>query len=637
MEHAITIGRYLLHRQIARGGMATIHIARLVGDEGFTRIVAAKRLHPEFAEDAEFVQMFLDEARVASKVHHRNVVPVLDVVHTGEEVVLVQEYVHGVPLHWLLRTAYEAKTHVPINVAVALGCQVLAGLQAAHETVDEIGTPLDIVHRDVSPQNVMVAIDGTARLLDFGVAKASMGAHVTRDGTFKGKLAYSAPEQIRGRATQQSDVYALSVVLWELLVGHRMHGSAQAEAELVGEILSGSLPTITDALAAEREWLGNNRWRQLETLEPIIQRGLATELDARWPSASEMEAALATAVTPASSTGVAAWLKALGKSFLEGRDRVIAEEESSWRRDAMSSAPRRSRIARAVTVPGFAAGASRAPLDTPDQRRDVSIAERQYGSVEGWDQRPAGSVARWNYSSIAAAFTPSPIVRRRRTLAVAACVAAGALGIGLAALAHDATTATTETATSTGVPGVAGFAAIRFSRLGPEAMAAPTNMPAPAAATASPLATAHDPAAVVAPELDLGVTSTDEAGEPATASLTLATATVPASASTPARLVTRTPPPTRPHIVHAVAAKPAAPAVPGPPANAVAPQAPVAPPPASISSSPVASAPSTAGTSARPAAPPNGGAVPSTQTPADDCNPPYYYEGTKKVFKTACL
>src|SRR5258706_2505570 len=177
-RQAIVIGRYLLHRQIARGGMATIHIARLVGDEGFSRIVAAKRLHPEFAEDAEFVSMFLDEAHIASKVHHRNVVPVLDVVTTGEEVVLVQEYVHGVPLHWLLRTAHEAKTHVPINVAVSIGCQVLAGLQAAHETVDEMGMPLNIVHRDVSPQNIMVSTDGTGRLLDFGVAKASMAAHI---------------------------------------------------------------------------------------------------------------------------------------------------------------------------------------------------------------------------------------------------------------------------------------------------------------------------------------------------------------------------------------------------------------------------------------------------------------------------
>src|SRR3569623_307128 len=244
----VTVGRYVLHRQIARGGMATIHIARLMGDEGFSRIVAAKRLLPEFAEDSEFVAMFLDEARIASKVHHRNVVPVLDLVTTSDDVMLVQEYVHGVPLHTILRTARQHKQHIPVRVAVSIATQVLAGLHAAHETSDEMGTPLGIVHRDVSPQNVMVSIDGSARLLDFGVAKATMAAHVTRDGTFKGKLAYSAPEQLEGKANRQSDIYALAVVLWELIVGHRLHGSAQGEAELVATVMSGQLPSMMGAL-----------------------------------------------------------------------------------------------------------------------------------------------------------------------------------------------------------------------------------------------------------------------------------------------------------------------------------------------------------------------------------------------------
>jgi serine/threonine-protein kinase len=238
-DSTFNVGRYVLHRQIARGGMATIHIARLMGDEGFSRIVAAKRLLPEFAEDPEFVAMFLDEARVASRVHHRNVVPVLDVVTTGHEVVLVQEYIHGAPLHWLLNKARQTKTPVPLGLAVSIACQVLAGLHAAHETVDEMGTPLDVVHRDVSPQNVMIAADGTARLLDFGVAKSLMAAHVTREGTYKGKLAYSAPEQLRGAATRQSDIYSLTVLLWELVVGHRMHRTPQAEAELVATIMKG--------------------------------------------------------------------------------------------------------------------------------------------------------------------------------------------------------------------------------------------------------------------------------------------------------------------------------------------------------------------------------------------------------------
>src|SRR5262245_66577696 len=122
VDHGTTvhIGRYALHRQIARGGMATIHIARLMGDEGFSRIVAAKRLLPDFAEDSEFVAMFLDEARIASKVHHPNVVPVLDVVTAMDEVVLVQEYIHGVPLHWLLNRARQQEVHIPVPVAIAI-------------------------------------------------------------------------------------------------------------------------------------------------------------------------------------------------------------------------------------------------------------------------------------------------------------------------------------------------------------------------------------------------------------------------------------------------------------------------------------------------------------------------------------
>jgi serine/threonine protein kinase len=333
---AVIIGRYLLHRQIARGGMATIHIARLIGDEGFSRIVAAKRLLPEFAEDAEFVTMFLDEARIASKVHHRNVVPVLDVVNTGADVILVQEYVHGVPLHWLLRAARQGKERVPIEVAVSVACQVLAGLQAAHDTTDEMGVPLSIVHRDVSPQNVMIATDGTARLLDFGVAKATLSAHVTREATFKGKLAYSAPEHILGQATSQSDLYSLAIVLWEQLVGHRMHQSPRADVELVNEIMQGRLPSLTGELAGEREVIGAHEWLQLEALEAIITRALAVEPSRRFATASEMELALAQAVRPASAAEVARWLKSLGQEFITGREQILAAEEKSWRRASVT-------------------------------------------------------------------------------------------------------------------------------------------------------------------------------------------------------------------------------------------------------------------------------------------------------------
>lgn len=334
MSEALLVGRYMLHRKIARGGMASIHIARLMGDVGFSRIVAAKRMHPELADDDEFVAMFLDEARIASKVHHRNVVPVLDVVTLGEEVMLVQEYIHGAPLSLLLQNATASGSHVPVPVAVAIASQVLAGLHAAHETTDEMGQRLDIIHRDVSPQNIIVGTDGSARLLDFGVAKASASAHITRKGTFKGKLGYSAPEQIRGEATRQSDIYSLGVVLWEMLVGKRLHANVNGEPQLIAQIMSGKNPTLTEALDADRGWIGPYRWSQIEALEPIVRKSLDVATRRRWATAADMEEALATAAPVATGPDVAAWLRAVGREFLDEREKMIAEEEASWRRAA---------------------------------------------------------------------------------------------------------------------------------------------------------------------------------------------------------------------------------------------------------------------------------------------------------------
>lgn len=336
-DKTITVGRYQLHRKIARGGMATIHIAHLVGDVGFSRIVAAKRLHPELAQDRDFVAMFLDEARIASRVHHRNVVPVLDVVTMRDEVILVQDFVHGVPLSWLQKELAEAQLRVPVPIAVAIACQVLAGLHAAHETTDELGTPLQIVHRDVSPQNVMIATDGSARLLDFGVAKAAMAAHVTRAGMFKGKIAYAAPEQIRGRATQQSDIYAVAVMLWEMLTGRRLNPSSQGQTAQIAKILRGEIATVTDTLAEERAWLGDS-WSHLEALQDVLDRGLAHDPLQRWATALDMEVALAAAVSPAAPSEIAAWVRSVGKTFIEERDQMIAAEEASWRRMLSSAA-----------------------------------------------------------------------------------------------------------------------------------------------------------------------------------------------------------------------------------------------------------------------------------------------------------
>ncbi len=349
-DKSITVGRYMLHRKIAKGGMATIHIAHLVGDVGFSRIVAAKRLHPELAQDREFVTMFLDEARIASKVHHRNVVPVLDVVTMSDEVILVQDFVHGVPMSWLAKQCLERSLRIPLPIAVSIMCQVLAGLHAAHETTDELGTPLQIVHRDVSPQNVMVASDGTARLLDFGVAKAAMAGHVTRAGMFKGKIAYAAPEQLRGRATRQSDIYAAAVMLWELVANRRLNPSSQGQTAQITSILTGAIPKLADVLAEERAWLGDS-WHHIEDLQRVLDRGLAIDARERWATAIDMEAALSDVMTPAPTHDVAAWVRDVGREFLDARDKLIAAEEGSWRRRCAAARPPTEVIVDEIAVP----------------------------------------------------------------------------------------------------------------------------------------------------------------------------------------------------------------------------------------------------------------------------------------------
>lgn len=240
-----TIGRYVLYGPIARGGMATVHFARLVGADGFSRLVAAKRLHAQFTEDPDFIEMFRNEARIASCIHHPNVVPVLDLVVENEEVILVQEYVHGVPLDKLFRSAVQSQTWVAPNIVVAIIAGLLAGLHAAHETKDERGEPLGIIHRDVTPHNIVVGDDGVPRLLDFGIAKARSSAQVTRKGLMKGKLTYMAPEQFRGeKMTRRVDVYSVGVVMWELLTLRRLH-AGRDDLEVLSTSMAGVVPSLT--------------------------------------------------------------------------------------------------------------------------------------------------------------------------------------------------------------------------------------------------------------------------------------------------------------------------------------------------------------------------------------------------------
>ena len=311
------VGRYALYGEIAAGGMATVHFGRLLGPVGFSRTVAIKRLHPQFAKDPEFVSMFLDEARLAARIRHPNVVPTLDVVATHGELFLVMDYVQGESLSRLIRAARERQGRIPVRYVSTIITGALHGLHAAHEAKNERGEPLRIVHRDISPQNVLVGSDGVSRVLDFGVAKAAGRMQTTREGQLKGKLAYMAPEQIGGEVTRQTDVYAAAIVLWEALTAQRLF-SGDNEGQILAKVLSGEhIPP--SALAPELP----------PELDAVVLKGLARQPAHRWATAREFAIALERCIGIASSTEVGEWVESMAHGALTKRAEKIAEIESS--------------------------------------------------------------------------------------------------------------------------------------------------------------------------------------------------------------------------------------------------------------------------------------------------------------------
>lgn len=313
-----TLGRYVLRDEIASGGMATIHLGRLLGSAGFSRTVAVKCLHAALTKEPEFVSMLLDEAHLASRVRHPNVVQMIDVVSSENEVYLVMEYVHGESLAQLTRRANERGERMPTPVVVSVLAGMLYGLHAAHEAKGESGNPLGIVHRDVSPQNVLVGVDGVARVFDFGVAKAASRLQSTWDGQVKGKLRYMAPEQLRSRPIdRRTDLFAAAAVLWETLTGRRLFDGVDPGA-IVTQILMDEVPPpsrFVEGLPAE--------------LDAITLRGLSSSPDGRFASAREMAIALERAVPPATARVVGEWVEQVAGKSLAARAELVAAVENS--------------------------------------------------------------------------------------------------------------------------------------------------------------------------------------------------------------------------------------------------------------------------------------------------------------------
>lgn len=275
------LGRYEVLTLLASGGMASVYVARATGVAGFERLVAIKVLHPHLAYEEEFIHMFLDEARLAAGIRHHNVVATTDISDTeGDGFFIVMDYIEGGHFGSLLAASGRAGERLPPNVSAKIVLEALAGLGAAHQLKDELGQSLELVHRDVSPQNIMVGVDGIARLTDFGVAKAEKRLTSTRAGQLKGKLAYMSPEQASsGFADQRSDLFSMGVILWESLTGRRLF-RGENNAATLSKILMEPIPPVSALVPS------------LKPFDDVVLKALRREADSRFQSAQEFALAL---------------------------------------------------------------------------------------------------------------------------------------------------------------------------------------------------------------------------------------------------------------------------------------------------------------------------------------------------------
>ncbi|AGC44695.1 serine/threonine kinase PKN11 [Myxococcus stipitatus DSM 14675] len=371
------IGKYVVRRKLAEGGMAEIYLCTAQGAAGFEKEVVIKRVRSFLASDPEFVGMFIAEARLVSRLNHANVVQIFDFDQHEDTYYLAMEYVRGCSLWELRKRCKEMMDPVPPMLVAHIGAEVARGLHYAHRLKVD-GHPLDLVHRDVTPQNVLLSHDGAVKLTDFGIAKA--GKKLTQPGVLKGKFAYMSPEQARGEdVDSRTDLFALGVVLWELLTGGRLF-DGESELAVLRAVQHSVIPPPARLNPAVPE-----------ALDAVVMRALERDPSARFQTAGELDRALAQCVlehaTSVDDTDLAAFMRRLfpvsptqALPAIQERTQVLGNAPAPEGQDAALSPSLREPTA--VLKPGRTQAREPASPDE-DVDADTFVLPRRGEEVEG--------------------------------------------------------------------------------------------------------------------------------------------------------------------------------------------------------------------------------------------------------------
>jgi serine/threonine-protein kinase len=318
------IGKYRLIAKLGEGGMASVYLAVAHGPIGFSKLSVLKVARPHLADDPEILQMFLEEARLAGRLNHANVVQTYEVGEVDGKYVLVMEYLDGQSMRALHRRMSNKHAQVPLPLHLKLLIDALSGLHYAHELQDYDGTPLNLVHRDVSPHNIFVTYDGQVKVLDFGIAKVATSSLETKRGVIKGKVAYMAPEQVNtSRVDRRADIFSMGAMLWHAATGRQLWKGSN-EAQVIHRVAHGQIPWPS-AVCPNVPW----------ALERICLRAMSLDPDDRYGTAAEMQHDLRTFASELSAEVTALEVAAfVSREFAAERERIRDRIEEQLKRTA---------------------------------------------------------------------------------------------------------------------------------------------------------------------------------------------------------------------------------------------------------------------------------------------------------------